>query len=330
MSATTPTASQQAAPRGSRSRPVNTRRQIVVITLVAIGLYIAIRQLPTGTNLSHLDFRVADGTSIEFCDPANPQFIPVVAVKSPVTMELAAAGGAPAVGQTVSATVKLTTFSGKPIAPPDLLVTHTEKLHLLIFDPALKDYQHVHPTPGKAPGEWDFQFTPHDAGVYRVFADFTPAATARGLYASADLNVRGTAQAQTSVSPSTAQAANGSTLEYSDGDFVFRLKAASLPLHARTISDFEFSVSRKDGAPARLEPVMDAYAHLVAVDENRSGFAHLHPAQLVDAKADAAAYSKLNFKVTIPTSGRYVIWAQTRIDGRDRYAPFWFDVEGKG
>ena len=71
------------------------RTQIILITLGAIGLYAGIRSLPTGTNLSHTDFRVAGGNSIEFCDPSNPQFIPVVAVRSPVALDVK---GGPRVG----------------------------------------------------------------------------------------------------------------------------------------------------------------------------------------------------------------------------------------
>ncbi len=39
-----------------------------------------------------MDFRVQGGNVIEFCDPANPQFLPVVAVRSPVTLTVAASG----------------------------------------------------------------------------------------------------------------------------------------------------------------------------------------------------------------------------------------------
>ena len=61
--------------------------RIAAITITAILLYAGFRLLPTGTNLNHMDFRVEGGSSIEFCDPSNPQFIPVVAVRSPVTMK---------------------------------------------------------------------------------------------------------------------------------------------------------------------------------------------------------------------------------------------------
>jgi len=34
----------------------------------------------------------------------------------------------------------------------------------------------------------------------------------------------------------------------------------------------------------------------------------------------------LNFRLTIPVSGRYVIWAQVKIDKKELFAPFWVDV----
>ena len=69
------------------------RRQLAWITAGAIAIFVSLRLLPTGTNLSHMDFRVDPraGNAIEFCDPLNPQFIPVVAAKSPVTMALTTA-----------------------------------------------------------------------------------------------------------------------------------------------------------------------------------------------------------------------------------------------
>ena len=129
------------------------RKQLAWITLGAIAVFFALRLLPTGTNLSHMDFRVDPkaGNAIEFCDPSNPQFIPVVAAKSPVTMSVATAAPAMA-GREVRASVILRTSSGKPVMAEDLLISHTRRLHLLIVDPALGDYQHVHPEPGRKAG----------------------------------------------------------------------------------------------------------------------------------------------------------------------------------
>ena len=70
-------------------------------------------------------------------------------------------------------------------------MVQTKRIHLLIADPSLDDYQHVHPVPGRRPGEWNFSFHPRFGGVYRIFADFTPVATNRGLYSEAEIAVAG-------------------------------------------------------------------------------------------------------------------------------------------
>ena len=109
-------------------------RQISVITAVALAVFLFFRFIPTGTNLNHMDFRVSGKNSVDFCDPANPQFIPVVAARSPVKMTLKTEV-TPRRGEELRVTLSLVTAGGKPIAPEDLLVMHGKKLHLLITDP---------------------------------------------------------------------------------------------------------------------------------------------------------------------------------------------------
>ncbi len=303
-----------------------TRRQIVLITVGALALFAVFRWLPTGTNLSHMDFRATGTNSIEFCDPLNPQFIPVVAVKSPVTMTLVRADGTvtpPTPGQETRFVLTLKTASGKPIAPEDLIVTHTRLLHLLIIDPWLNDYQHVHPEPGTRPGEWTFAFTPRREGNYRVFADFTPVATGRGLYASTDVQIG------RSGLPAMFTLVMSHELSWVVEQTGLRcaLVPATQPIRARQPVDLKLILSRADGGRVPLEPVMGAFAHLVAFDEARSGFAHLHPTETNLLHPPDAVKPVLNFKITIPAPGKYVIWAQLNVGGRETFLPFWFDVE---
>ncbi len=297
-----------------------------MVTLGAIVLFMIGRLLPTGTNLHQTDFSVAGGSGkvIEFCDPANPQFIPVVAVRSPVTMGLAAAGGPVTVGRETSFTLTLATASGQPIGPVDLLVAHTRKLHLMVVDPALGDYHHVHPEPGEKPGEWTFAVTPSESGTYRVFADFTPAVTARGLYASADFEVAAAPRAG-APRPSVVVDHTPNRVFEAHG-LRFQLAADPDPIVSRQEARLTFTVERLDGGMVGLAPVMDAYAHLVAFNETRSGFAHLHPDQIDLSVRPDATKPTLTFRITIPEPGRYVIWAQVNVSGTERYAPFWFDV----
>ena len=296
-------------------------RQVFVITLGAVVLYVVARRLPTGTNLSHMDFRAGAG-SIEFCDPANPQFMPVVAVRSPVEMKLVSSVPAMARLET-HFILSLKTSSGKPVSPADLLIVHTQKLHLLIIDPTLTDYQHIHPLPGKNPGEWEFAVTPRQAGTYRVFADFTPAATARGLYASADFDVK-TPEVGDVLRVNGDKATTNWV--YEDQGYRFALQPSAGEIRAGKILDLTFVVSRGDGGVVPLQPVMGAYAHLVAFDAARSGFAHLHPNETDLARIPNSARPQLTFKLTIPRAGRYVIWAQVNLGGREIFAPFWFEV----
>jgi len=292
-------------------------RTIGLITAVALGLYVFVRLLPTGTNLNHMDFRVTGKDAIEFCDPASPQFIPVLAAKSPVQLSLAS-DAPPIRGKRVRFTLTMRTASGKAIGPADLLVAHTRKLHLLVVDPTLNDYQHVHPEPGRREGEWVFEVTPDRAGTYRVFADFTPAATQRGLYASVDFNVPG----------DTARVTRTMNTEWQANGFAFTLDVPSY-FRAKTPTDLTFRLE-SPGTQKRvvpLQPVMGAFAHLVAFDEDRSGFAHLHPMEADLAKPPADPLKpELHFKVTIPQSGRYVIWAQVNLAGNDVFVPFWVEV----
>jgi hypothetical protein len=295
-------------------------RQVALITLGAVALFVTFRYLPTGTNLSHMDFRVEGGNVIQMCDATNPQFIPVVAVRSPVAMTLASEGPAIA-GSEVRASFTLKTASGKPIVPEDLVVTHTKLLHLMIVDPTLTDYQHVHPEPAHAPGTWTFHFTPRFGGAYRIFADFTPVATGRGLYANADLAVG----APAATAPSGPQPAPNSFVVEQEG-YRFALVPAAQPVRARQTADLKFIVTRLDGGHVPMEPVMGAFAHLVAFDVARSGFAHLHPMEADPLQPPDAMRPTLSFKITIPQAGRYVIWSQVNLGGRETFAPFWFDV----
>ena len=105
-------------------------RSVAWITAAALALYAGFRLLPTGTNLHHMDFQVQGRGALEMCDPANPQFIPVVEARSPVRLELRRADErAPAPGETTRFTLTLATSGGKPIGPQDLLTVLRAWLH---------------------------------------------------------------------------------------------------------------------------------------------------------------------------------------------------------
>lgn len=65
----------------------------------------------------------------------------------------------------VTTTLTLTSKKdGRPVTLADLKEVHTEKVHLLIFDQTLNDYQHIHPKPTDKAGEYSFTWTPKKDG----------------------------------------------------------------------------------------------------------------------------------------------------------------------
>lgn len=292
------------------------KRQLVLLSVGAIALFIVVRMLPIGTNLSHGDFRVAGGNVIEMCDPARPAFIPVVDVRSPVDLTLSP-DVPPAVGQPLHFVLTMATLTGKPIGPRDLALSHTELLHLLVIDPSLGDYQHIHPKPAKKYGSWEFDMTPHRAGLYRVFADFVPFATGLGLYAHADFNVPGN-PSEPFVPAGRSVVVDGFKYDFTLSDGKVRAGYAT-ELHLRV-------TSMTPGGTVPLEPVMGAFAHVVAFDPKRLGFAHIHPLAVDPLAPLDPVAPALSFRVTIPSPGRYIVWAQVKMNGRDRFAPFDLEV----
>ena len=290
-------------------------RQVFLLTAGAAALYLTLRALPTGTNLHNSDFAVPGQGQLEYCDPSVPQFIPVTTARSPVAMTLV--GDSPAAtGRETRYVLTLKTWNGQDIGPVDLLVSQTRKIHLLVADPSLQDYQHIHPEPGEKNGQWTFAFTPRLGGRYRVYADFTPVVTARSLYAAADLPVAGEAS---SATPALAW-------DFEQDDYRFELSAASRSIRARQPTDLTFTVKRSDGGPVPMATVMGAYAHLVVFDAALTGFAHVHPQQTDLSRKPDLLKPVLTFKLMIPNAGRFVIWAEVNLDGRLMFAPFWFEV----
>jgi hypothetical protein len=83
-------------------------------------------------------------------------------------------------------------------------------------------------------------------------------------------------------------------------------------------------VAAEDGAAIVLEEVMGASAHVVAFDEARSGFAHLHPVEKPTEVSigRAPGTGELAFSLFLPDPGAYRLWAQVKVDGRESFAPF--------
>jgi len=185
---------------------------------------------------------------------------------------------------------------------------HGQDLHLIVVRRDLTNFQHVHPRLD-GHGTWSVPVDLSDAGVYRVFADFTPAERTDGLTLGADLSVAGDYRPQ--PWPATSQTAE------IDG-YTVTLDGA---LEPGKESELTLSVS-KDGQPVTdLQPYLEAYGHLVALRDRDLAYLHVHPA---GSPGDGTTKPGpgITFYASAPSAGAYRLFLDFRHDDQVRTAVF--------
>lgn len=223
-----------------------------------------------------------------------------------------------AVGKTTQITLKMTNMAdGKPLTLDDLKEAHTKKLHLLIVDPSLTDYHHIHPVAGKNAGEFVFDFTPKKNDSYRVWADVIPVATGKQEYVMTDMG---------SAAKDKATITKTTTMISTVDGYTFTLALDSEPKAGSAVMG-NITVT-KDGKPFnQLESVMGAFAHVVGFTEDYNSVLHIHPMGKEPTSSTERGGPKLEFHIEPEKAGFVKLFAQVKIDGKDVFAPFGVTVK---
>jgi hypothetical protein len=212
---------------------------------------------------------------------------------------------------------RLTKDNGDALFPSDLREVHTQKIHLLIVDPSLEDYQHEHPEPYLSPGMYGFAFTPQTSHDYRVWVDITPVG---GSQQFAMLDLQGTENCTT---PCIEKKMNNEVVV--DG-YRFALKLP--PLRVGEAAMGTVTVADKDGKPVTaLEPVLGAFAHIVGFYDDNVTVAHMHPMGAEPKDANDRGGPVLTFHAEPSRAGYLKLFAQVKIDGKTIFAPFGVEVQ---
>ena len=290
-------------------------RQVAWISLAAAALIAALHLFPGRPPLRPVDFAAGGPDAIEFCDPQNPRIIAVAARSSSVTLNFAPMAPLEAISPSpVRVLLALRSASGRDVGAEDLISSPEASFRLFILSADLADFQTAQPVPEGRRGAWVFEFAPKTAGTYRVFADMTPVATGRELYASADLMVPGAPQ----------QRAGGFTSRAEADGCVFSLLPSVRPLYAHRPAILRLAITRPDGGATRLLTFQGAPVHLAIFDEGRSGFFSAPTPS--GAKDSDASRLSFDFAVSFPDPGRYVAWVRADIAGHETAVPFALEV----
>lgn len=208
--------------------------------------------------------------------------------------------------------------TGAPIGPNDLELVHTKKLHLLIIDESLTDYQHIHPVPGTKAGEWVFTFTPKFARTYRVWADSTRSG-ADQEYVFADLPAGSQKAPAPDANPVATAELNGLKFALS---FDGAVKAGKGVMGSVAVID------TKSGKPfTQLQPIMGAFGHVVAFSRDWGSIEHVHPLGSEPTKDSDRSGPVIGFHMQPANSGVLKIFVQILANGKETIVPFTVNVE---
>lgn len=196
-----------------------------------------------------------------------------------------------------------------------LVERHTKKLHLLVVDESLTDYQHLHPE--ISGNRWRFSFTPKTAHNYKIWADVQVTGEAPQMV---PMLLKGTEPCKEScVDEKPVEAAefsgNKAELSFANG------LVAGVPAEGKV------SIISADGKPLeKLEPVMGAYAHIVAFTADFAHVAHVHPMGAEPQKGDDRGAAPLSFMLHPEKPGVLKLFVQIKLDGKDVFLPFTAEV----
>jgi len=218
-----------------------------------------------------------------------------------------------ATGTVVTAFLQLTRADRTTVYYADLITAHTERIQLLLIDSSLTDYHHEHPRPTSVPGEYAFSFTPRQPGPYTLWADLRPQPLGLQEYATTTL-----------PAPTMGQTVDRTLTNrvVVDG-LIYQLSFGRDTLKANVPTPGRLRISQSDGTPfTQLEPLMEAFAHLVAFHEDGQTILHLHPKGAPVRSSTARGGPELEFQLYAMKPGFVRLFAQVQIGGVTQYAPF--------
>jgi hypothetical protein len=193
--------------------------------------------------------------------------------------------------------------------------SHEKDLHLIVVRTDGSEYRHVHPTLDDHTGVWSLPWKWAAAGSYRVYADFVPAVEdgPAKVTLTRSIDVAGEVVPASVSDPKTFAEVDGFQVAL-DGS-----------LAAGSASELTLSVSR-DGEPVTvLEPYLGAFGHLVALRGGDLAYLHVH-AEGDEPEPGATAGPEITFFAEAPTTGRYLLYLDFKVDGQVHTAEFAVDA----
>lgn len=195
------------------------------------------------------------------------------------------------------------TKTHKSISDGDLAVEMEKKLHMIVYDSSLMEFQHVHPEFDGTTWRVKMNFAVN--GNYWIWAQGVLKDGKVDFSSPSKLMVMGGSPAWPTT-PVLGDVRSG-TVDIS----VVTLSGASLAAGAMVMLDVKFT--RNDGTTPQLTPYLGAFAHVVAVPSSGETLQHVH---VMNVSADEGM-----LHTTFPAIGDYRLWIQFIDNGLLKVVP---------
>lgn len=221
-------------------------------------------------------------------------------------------------GASTQITVALQMPDGTAFPTDSLIRFHGAPLRLLLVEPTLADFHVLTPDAPEKNGGFSASFTPSTAGPYRAWAEVVPEQTAIPEHPSADLG--GEFKAVDRSRHDFIEALS-STVDGLSFQLTFMARNGGFP-PAHEVSVMRLGITDSTGQPVtRLEPFMNAFAHITGIYADGKTILRLHPAGGDVLREDLRGGPVLSFKIYPPRTGFVRFFCQVRVDGRVVTAP---------
>lgn len=196
------------------------------------------------------------------------------------------------------------TKTNTPVTNRDLVNSHEKILHLLAYDPALKEFQHVHPE--FIEQEWRVELNFSVNGKYWIWAQGELALDSEDFSTSNRLTVLGGRNAWP-----TPPVLSNERLGVSG---ISKVELGLNKITANKMSMLKVTFTHTDGTQVQIEPYLGAFSHIVAVPEGGDSILHVHP-------MPGSQPNEGMIHTTFPKAGSYRIWIQFIDDGNLKIVP---------
>lgn len=179
----------------------------------------------------------------------------------------------------------------KAVTHADLQLSHTKKVHLIVYDASLNEFNHLHPE--FVGGLWEAELNLTVNGSYFIWAQ---GVLADGTDFSASYRVNVVSGKPALPVIKLGDVRKG-TFEHTT------VELSKQKIRAGKMAMVTYTVTRDDGTPSEVTPYLGANAHIIAVSPDGDDLIHVHPMEGQDANSGM-------IHATFPREGDYRLWIQ--------------------